>query len=262
MSAAMRHQEAIVSVENNAGVHEIRRGTLVRCQDGVIGRVVGLAPEWVDHPTHLVVQAGPLVPQEITLPLQWVAQVTPDQVVLRVRRRHLERALPRVTDDMLQAEVQEALYNTPQFRPDDAFRSIEVTAQDQVVTLRGNVRTTWRALLAEIIARQVRGVWDVRNELLGDDELADAVTQALRRERRLQIGALNVQSQLGQVTLRGHVRTAEDAALAQLVARRVGGVRSLANALVVRPPTEPTPAVQLDARALLTARRSPRVGAT
>lgn len=223
--------------------HDIRAGMHVCCQDGSIGRVVRLAPDWVDRPSHLVVQTGPLVVHEIVLPLHWIVQITSDQVVLRVRRRHLARILPCATDDQLRAEVREALHDTPTFQEADAFLRIEVAAHDHVVTLRGNVRTLWRALLAETIARQVPGVWDVHNQLIGDDEIEDAVLLALRHEQRLHPSALRVQSMFGQITLLGKLRATEEATLAMLLARRVPGVRTINNQIAVSESFYPAPSL-------------------
>lgn len=260
MSAAMPQAESRTAAPAHACWHDIRAGMGVRCQDGSIGRVVGLAPDWVDRPTHLLVQTGPLVSHEIALPLQWVAQVMPDQVVLHVRRRHLARVLPCVTDDQIQAEVREALHDAPTFRADDAFLMIDVAARGHVVTLGGHVRTLWRALLAETIARQVPGVWDVQNQLIGDDEVEDAVMQALQHERRLHPSALRVQSLFGQITLRGKLRTAEEATLALLLARRVPGVRTINNQLTVIEAFNSAPALPVDGHAPFAARGTGRAG--
>lgn len=236
-------QAAGASEQELVQTHAIRPGMTVRCQDASIGRVAGLAPLWAEQPTHLVVQAGPLTPHELVLPLRWVAHVTQDQVVLQVRQRHLARIRPRLTDDLLKDEVREALYTMPQFRVDNAFLMIDVTVSDHTVTLRGNVRTLWRALLAETIVRQLGGVWDVQNLLIDDDDLEDAVRQKLRREPRLHRSTLQAQARLGQLTLRGKVRTGEDAALAVLLARRVPGVRSIDNQIVVSGASNPTPTI-------------------
>jgi len=141
-------------MRNNTTLHEICVGMVVRCQNGAIGRVAGLAPAWAEHPTHLVVRSGPLVPHEWAIPLHWVVQVADDQVLLRVRRRHVTHMSPLITDDLLQAELREALHNEPALRADDAFQSITVAVHNHVVTLRGHVRTIWLAMLAEAIARQ------------------------------------------------------------------------------------------------------------
>lgn len=228
MMQAVRHQAA-----NNVMLNEIRSGMTVCCQDGAVGRVAGLAHEWAEQPTHVMVQTGWLVPQEVALPLPWVAQVVPDQVVLHVRRRHVERLLPRVTDELLQSDVCDALRNTSTFNVDDSYLSIDVVVHDHVVTLRGNVRTIWRALLAETIARQVRGVWGVQNQIVGDDELRDALLQVLRREHLLRMAALRVEVALGHVTLRGSGATVEQSVAALVAARAVPGVRTINNELVV-----------------------------
>lgn len=247
-------QAALAPEQAHGPAHEIRPGMTVCCQEGTIGRVAGLAPAWASQPTHLVVQTGPLIPRKLVLPLHWVARVTQNQVVLQVRRRHTARIRPHSTDELLQDEVREALYNTSQFRQDDAFLMIDVAVTGQVVTLRGNVRTLWRVLLAETIARQVRGVWNVQNLLVGDDELEDGVLQTLRRDPRLHRSTLQVQALLGQVILRGKVPTGEHAGLAMLLARHVPGVRTIDNQIVVSRTSNPEPSI--DGHTLFALRRT------
>lgn len=260
MSVATLRAESPL-VHNCALSHEIGIGMIVRCQDGPVGRIAGLAPAWSEYPTHVIVQTGRLIQRDIALPLQWVAHVTGNQVMLRVRRRHVSRVLPCVTDELLEAEVREVLYCSSEFRANDAFQSIAVTVRDHEVTLQGNVRTLWRALLAETITRQVRGVWNVQNELIGDDELEDAVLHTLRRDSRLRLPPLHVRASLGQVTLTGQVRTAEEVAQVLLLVRRVPGVRTIDNQLVVNHMAHRPPSV-VDGHVLFAARRTMRAGAS
>lgn len=261
MSVAMLQAEPDVAARPD-DTHGIRAGMAVRCVDGAIGRVVGLAPAWLERPTHLVVETGPLTPNPIAIPLQWVGQVTSDQVLLQVRRRQLARLRPCVTDELLRAEVCEAVYNIPTFRADDAFLMIDVAVSDHVVTLRGHVRTLWRALLAETVARQVPGVWEIHNQLIGDDELAEAVMQAVRREPRLHAPTIRAHATLGQVTLSGKVRAAEEATLALLLARRVPGVRTLTSELVVVESAQRGATRTQDGHALFATRRTAGAGAS
>lgn len=222
------------SLQSSAShVGALQPGMLVRCHDRFVGHVLGLAPEWAAQPTHLVVHTGPLVTDTRLLPLSWIAEISADQITLRVRRRNLERIRPIRDDEQIAAEIREALYTTPTFRADDAWQAIEVCCVDHAVTLRGNVRTIWRALLAETIARDVRGVWDMQNQLIGDDELEAAVLRALRQNRRLDSRALRVEARLGHVTLHGRVPTIHDSAAAALHACRVAGAHMVTNRLVI-----------------------------
>jgi osmotically-inducible protein OsmY len=168
--------------------------------------------------------------------------------------------MPSASDDLLKADVCEALYNSAEFRLNDAFLHIEVTVRDHVVALRGNVRTLWRSLLAETIARRVRGVWNVQNELVGDDELEDAVQQTLRRDSGLRLPPLHTPVMFGEVTLYGQVRTAEDAAMVVFLVRRVPGVRSIDNQLIVTETAYRLPSM-VDGHVLFAARRPMRTGA-
>lgn len=67
-------------------------GMVVRCQDGVLGYIERSLPTWQpEHPTHVVVRTGEHNDQQVTVPAHWVAHVTPAEVVLNVRKRHVAR---------------------------------------------------------------------------------------------------------------------------------------------------------------------------
>ena len=104
-----------------------------------------------------------------------------------------------------------------------------------MVELRGNVRNSTRKWEAELIARRVPGVLDVRNELIPDDALEREVERTLRHDERLHVEDLRAEAILGLVHLRGRVPAQEQRELAAQLVRHVIGVQAVNNALRVDP---------------------------
>jgi len=67
-------------------------GMSVRCQDGLLGYVERSLPTWQpEHPTHMVVCTTEHNDHQVIVPAHWVVHVTPAEVVLNVRKRHVAR---------------------------------------------------------------------------------------------------------------------------------------------------------------------------
>lgn len=227
----------------------------VFCPDGYVGRVVELVPIWLDQPTHLLVRWGAIVPQTVSIPIAWVDEIEGDRVRLSVRRRHVARLLPLRTDDVIAADVWAAVAGSPEFRDPAASNAIEIACHAGSIVLRGNVRTVWRALQVEALARRVRGVVDVSNLLVGDDELEDQIVWAIKREQQLAIDGLHVDAAYGVVRITGRVHAAEACALLLRIARQVRGVREISNGIEVVARPRRVAALSADPHALFAAQR-------
>ncbi len=135
----------------------------------------------------------------------------------------------------LQEQVIEALAFDPQVTADD----IAVTAQEGVVTLRGTVPNLTQKWEATKIAKSVRGVRGIADELTVDlpsVHVRGDTDIALSIERRFESNAIVPKTvkfvvKDGYVTLTGNVtwRYQADTALGEV--RRVNGVKSVLNAL-------------------------------
>jgi hypothetical protein len=75
----------------------------------------------------------------------------------------------------------------------------------------------------------------VDNRLVADDELEQALAEALEADPRIRAAAIEVRVVLGVVELRGRVATAEEREEAARVAHQVSGVQAVANQLAVEP---------------------------
>lgn len=137
-------------------------------------------------------------------------------------------------DQEILAEVRDRLYDWSPLRESGAPIGIEV--DNGVVTLRGWVMSRSQKRAAERLASEVPGVTEVRNELFSDDELILAVAAALAADERTahDFPGVHIGAYMGRITLTGHVASQEESEIAEDVAARVPGVRSVDNRLVVQ----------------------------
>lgn len=218
---------------------EIRIGQRVECTDGLAGKVNRLLVDSASgQTTHFVIRKGVLRPRDIIVPVEWVARVSPERLVLRVGRAELERLPEYRTDGEIQEAVHEALWR------DDGLRlevleheALITTVRDGAVTVRGHTRSQVQRRRVEELIRQIPGVRDIENQTIADDELEVAVAGALAQDSRTRGQFIRVRTRLGYVNLLGDVPDADVRAAAEEVAGRVPGVRAVMNFL--RTPGEP-----------------------
>lgn len=97
--------------------------------------------------------------------------------------------------------------------PTTEVQDIDVTVSDGVVTLAGTVNSWQEFFLAEQVAKGIRGVTGVRNELTvqfdtqrADDEIRAEVADALKWDVLVDASGIEVEVEGGHVVLRGAVR--------------------------------------------------------
>ena len=228
------------------GMDVVFRDPVLRRQ-GKVGRVaVVLLDRQTRHATHIVVRRGWLARRDIIVPLDWATEITPERITLDAEAWQLEQLPEYRPDDEIAEDVRQALYDDPAFHEGTDFFSMHVSVRDGVVQLRGNIRNSTRRREAELIARRVPGVLDVRNELVPDDALEVQVERALKHDERLQVQDLAVEALLGLVRLRGRVHTPEQRELAAQIARHEIGVQAVSNALRVDPAPDRTATLQVE----------------
>ena len=113
---------------------------------------------------------------------------------------------------------------------------VQVQVSDGTVTLSGVVATY--SIKAQVLwaTHRVRGVGQVRDELLTDDDLEIRVAHALSADPRTHRAAFGiiVNAINGFVSLVGHTPSSEIAQTAAVIAANVPGVRAVSNRLQVR----------------------------
>lgn len=117
---------------------------------------------------------------------------------------------------------------------------IETAVEAGIVTLRGTVATYWEAWQAEKLAQDLSGVLEVVNELsvvpsesMVDEDIAEQIVAAFRRDRWVNADEITVAVVGGEVTLTGEVADWTDRTRAEEIAASRLGVRSVENLILV-----------------------------
>jgi osmotically-inducible protein OsmY len=117
---------------------------------------------------------------------------------------------------------------------------IESAVEAGIVTLRGTVPTYWEARQAEKLAQDLSGVLEVVNELsvtpsesIVDEDIAEQIVAAFRRDRWINADEITVAVVGGEVTLTGEVAHGTQQTRAEEIAASRLGVRSVENLIIV-----------------------------
>ena len=149
-----------------------------------------------------------------------------------------------MTDKDLKQTVENALDWDPAVDSSD----IGVSADEGVVTLRGNVRTFAEKYAAERVALRVFGVKAVANDLTvhlpslferTDTEIAQAAVTALKSNTMVPGGRVAVTVSQGWVTLKGTVEWQYQKDAAQRCVRDLFGVKGVSNIIALEPRVKP-----------------------
>jgi osmotically-inducible protein OsmY len=125
---------------------------------------------------------------------------------------------------------------------------IDVTANDGVVTLEGEVDSFPKKWNAEQAARRVAGVTDVINNIVvklpgsfkrSDEEIGLDAVHAIRLNVSLPHDRIEVRVQDAAITLMGEVDRGYQRAAAESAVRHLKGVVWVSNEITISPPSEP-----------------------
>ncbi len=195
-----------------------------------LGRLTQLT---VDRETltlrHLVVDRG--LGGEGLVAATAIAQVEPQRILLDARQAGVPPLTPFRSDEALAAEVHAAIENYPRLRID--LEGIEIHAIDGVVWLIGYVSSELNRRLVQDQLTNIRGMAELRNELIADTDLAAEISTALARDPRTASERIGVYPTLGEVHLRGSVRSQSARDAAGQIAVAVPGVKAVMNELHV-----------------------------
>ncbi len=144
----------------------IRRGQRVVFRDRELGPVDHVLVDPATHQvTHFVVRTGPHLPKDTIVPLDWVARVEEDRVVVEAGAEHLAALLaylPEHADAVIAANVRERLRSIPELA--DRQAAVDVAVDAGIVTLSGSVPDEATRGEAVRAARAAPGAWEVRAE--------------------------------------------------------------------------------------------------
>ncbi len=168
-----------------------------------------------------------------------------DRLRLRVGHQRNNKELLNATVTALMQEPAFSdmeIRETPTQPPAHDRGWIDVSVEDTVVKLSGEVRSLSHRRLAEVIAWWVPGSCDVKNflhvhpaETETDDEISDVVRLVFDKEISLDAEQITIITRNHEVTLRGVVFSAEQKRIATHDCWYIPGVRAVHNDLVIIP---------------------------
>src|SRR3954452_789263 len=150
----------------------------------------------------------------------------------------------RVVCGVMNAEVVRAVSEELRWDPRIDAERIIVTVDDRTITLSGSVRSYAAKCCAEKIAREIRGIADVKNDLevrltIGsyrtDEGLARLTSEILQNHTSLCDPLPRITVRDGWLTLDGVVTSKVQKRSAEEALRDVAGIRGIANNIVVTP---------------------------
>jgi osmotically-inducible protein OsmY len=226
-----------VAHRTHAGVPDdaimLQRGADVLCNDALVGTLDHLLIDpQSGQMTHFVVEEL-RTGRRVLVPQEWVRELHQQVIMLHTwmpKRASVPAYAALKSDAQLTADVQAALESNPE------LASVDVAVEGGVAHLHGNVPSVAAKADADMRARNVPGIVDIANVLRPDTALTARITAALADDLATHLVPVEVISLLGVVTLQGVVPTPEVKDWAEQIARRVPGVRTVINALEVRPP--------------------------
>ena len=162
-----------------------------------------------------------------------VTGVSTKQIQIELSGATVDKLVSFRRDHDLYDDVYNTLFDYGPLRIDLPGMTIRVV--DGAVWLFGHVSSDLNQRLVSDLLQGIAGVASIHNQLVTDTDLAALVSRALSRDPRTAGEMIGVYPMLGEIRLRGSVRTAEARAAANEIALAVHGVKSVSNDLHVDP---------------------------
>lgn len=177
--------------------------------------------------------AGRRSPSSLRLvPADLVRQAGTRGLLTAVKAAEWPSLKPYASDWTIRETVLDRLMTDPILSPFQ--RSLSVDVRDQQVRLRGYVANRVQADRALQVAQSIHGVLGVEQGMVNDEDLALAVSQALRKDARTTTADVQVKSRQGRVEISGHASDPAAVAAIDDVALRVPGVLVARNLTTAR----------------------------
>ena len=189
--------------------------------------------------TGFVLKRGRVAPDRRLVPMDRVLKCWHNAIGTNLARDDWARLQPFEVDSRIQEKALEALEKDE--RIDRLSRAaIEVSVEDQRVTLQGHLRWSGQKGWAVEDVRPVPGVVAVDEQTVSDDDLEIQVAKAVATELPHQGELIRVKSFWGRVDLYGEAPPG-GARLAEAAAGRVPGVVAVHNYISTVPDNAPDP---------------------
>ena len=213
----------------------LRRDMAVRSADGKhLGRLRLVCFDRASGTVTGLVVAGRGKPDLRLLPTERVREAGPNGIVTDLPKGEWARLPAFATDWDIKQAFTEQLMSDPALRA--LQRSVTIEVQDQVVTLRGYLADQSEAEQVARVIRSVPGVMQVDRKLITDDDMARAVTKAIRSDAVSSAAEVQVSAHRGTVDITGLAPDRAAVRRIESVAGQVPGVQVVHNMVAVRRP--------------------------
>jgi osmotically-inducible protein OsmY len=166
------------------------------------------------------------------VPVERLQGAGPNRIVTAVPAAEWATLLPYASDRAISQAVLDQLAADPVLKP--FLPSLAVDVRDQQVRLRGYVSERAQAERAAALAAAVPGVLQVEQQIVSDDDLARAVSQAIGQDPATAAALVQVRSRFGRVEVGGSAPDARTVRAIEALAIRVPGVQAVHNLTMVR----------------------------
>lgn len=218
---------------SSANAASLRRDMPVRSADGKpLGRLKLVCFDRTSGTVTALVIAGRGAPSRRLLPIERVREAGPNSVVTDLPSSDWAKLQAFATDWEIKQALMEQLMADPTLR--DVQRSVTIEVQDQVVTLRGYVADQSEEERLAQLVRSVPGVLQVDRKLTTDDDMARAVTNAIRSDPATWAADVQVMAHHGTVDISGITPDPATARRIETVASQVPGVQVVHNTASIR----------------------------
>lgn len=167
------------------------------------------------------------------VPFDRVTEAGPDAIATSLEAVDVIRLPEFATDWDIRQAILSAVSSDPTLRT--VQRSLDVEVVDQRVRARGYADDRAQASKVEQVMRAVPGVRQLDLQLVSDDGLAVAVTDAIKRD--IPAAQVRVTARSGIVDIAGETPDRATARRIDAAARQVPGVQAVRNMVAIRPTT-------------------------
>ena len=166
------------------------------------------------------------------VPVARVQGAGPNRIVTAVPAVEWAALHPYASDPTIRQAVLDQLAADPVLKP--FLPSLGVDVRDQQVRVRGYVSERAQAERAAAMAAAVPGVLQVQQQIVSDDDLARAVSQAIGQDPATAAARVEVRSRFGRVEIEGWAPDPKTIQAIEDVATRVPGVQVVHNLTTAR----------------------------
>lgn len=135
----------------------------VVCRAGTVGHIDAvLVDARTRSATHVVVRCSDARRPDVRVPLWWTMQITPERLVLDTSWDQIDRCPGYRPDSEITEDVRAAVQRLAALAPRD-FWPLDVQTRDGIVELHGMSGSAWARETLQRLARELKGVVDVRD---------------------------------------------------------------------------------------------------